>query len=278
VADVVRGGPAPTPRELAHIYRRLVGARLRADWQYRTSFFLFLASQFFVTVLDFAAIAVIFSQVSMLDGWSFAEVAFLFGTTGVAFTLADVFVSEVELASRHIKEGSFDQFLIRPLGPLFLLCCQEFALRRAGRLLQTTTVLVIALFAVDVAWDPAKVVMVPVTILGGFAIFGALWVITSAMAFWTVETQEVANSFTYGGNFITQYPLDVVGDLLRTLLVIIPLAFVNYVPACWILDKPDATGLPSWAAFCSPVVAAISVLVARVVWRAAIRQYRSTGT
>ena len=52
-------------------------------------------------------------------------------------------------------------------------------------------------------------------------------VITSAMAFWTVETQEVANSFTYGGNFITQYPLDVLSDLLRTLLVIIPLAFVN---------------------------------------------------
>ena len=67
-------------------------------------------------------------------------------------------------------------------------------------------------------------------------------------------------------------------DLLRTLLVIIPLAFVNYVPACWILDKPDATGLPSWAAFCAPVVAVITVLVARAVWRAAIRQYRSTGT
>ena len=261
----MRRDGTPTPRELAHIYRRLVGARSVPTGSTARRSSSSSPSQFLVTVLDFAAIAVIFSQVSMLDGWSFAEVAFLFGTTGVAFTLADVFVSQVELASRHIKEGSFDQFLIRPLGPLFQLCCQEFALRRAGRLLQTTAVLVIALFAVDVAWDPAKVVMVPVTILGGFAIFGALWVITSAMAFWTVETQEVANSFTYGGNFITQYPLDVLSDLLRTLLVIIPLAFVNYVPACWILDKPDATGLPSWAAFCAPVVALITVLVARVV-------------
>ena len=31
---------------LPHIYLRLVGARIRADWQYRLSFWLFTASQF----------------------------------------------------------------------------------------------------------------------------------------------------------------------------------------------------------------------------------------
>lgn len=268
----------PSLREHAHIYRHLVGARIRADWQYRTSFFLYLASQFFVTVLDFAAIAVIFSQVSLLDGWTYSEVAFLFATTGVAFTLGDLFISEVELAANHIRLGSFDQFLVRPLGPLFQLCCHEFALRRAGRLLQTSVVLVIALVVVPVGWTPVKGVMVPVMIAAGVAIFGALWVITSSLAFWTTETQEVANSVTYGGNFVTQYPLDVLSGFLRKLLVIIPLAFVNYVPACWILDKPDATGLPSWAAFLSPIVAALTVVVARAVWSTAIREYRSTGS
>ena len=56
--------------ELAFIYRRLAGARIRSDLQYRTSFWLFTLGQFFITFVDFVTIAVIFSQVHDLAGWS----------------------------------------------------------------------------------------------------------------------------------------------------------------------------------------------------------------
>ncbi len=52
------------------VYRRLVGARIRADLQYRTSFFLFLISQTLVAGLDLAVIAVLFTQVDSIAGWS----------------------------------------------------------------------------------------------------------------------------------------------------------------------------------------------------------------
>ena len=86
--------------------------------------------------------------------------------------------------------------------------------------------------------------MVPVTILGGFAIFGALWVITSSIAFWTVETQEVANSFTYGGNFITQYPLDVFERVAAHARRVHRTARVRRTtcPRAWMLDKPTPPG------------------------------------
>ena len=60
--------------------------------------------------------------------------------------------------------------------------------------------------------------------------------------------------------------------------IIVPLAFVNYFPSVYILDKADSFGAPSWFRFMSPVAAALSVLVARIVWRAAIRHYRSAGS
>src|SRR5437870_6367631 len=113
-------------RELAPIYRRLIGARIRTDWQYRLSFVLYTAAQFFVTILDFLTIAVIFHNVPRLAGWSISEVAFLYGTSGLAFGLSDVFVSPVERCALYVKQGTFDQFLIRPLGPLFQLACREF--------------------------------------------------------------------------------------------------------------------------------------------------------
>jgi ABC-2 type transport system permease protein len=103
-ADVVEQRPAlvaerPTLRESLFVYRRMVGARIRADWQFRTSFFLFMLSQAAVAISDFAAIAVIFSAVDDLAGWSGPEVAFLYAISGIGFGLADVVISPVEMTS-----------------------------------------------------------------------------------------------------------------------------------------------------------------------------------
>jgi ABC-2 type transport system permease protein len=264
--------------EVAGIYGRLVAARVRADWQYPTSTILFTLGQFLAAVMDFAAILVLFSRVPALAGWSLYQVLFLYGTAGLSFGLGDLFVSPVEMAATHIKAGSFDQFLLRPVGPLLQLTCEEFAMRRAGKLIQPAATLGIALARLPVVWSDAKVAELVVTIASGTAILSGLWIMTSSLAFWTVETQEVANAFTYGGSFATQYPLDVLGAWLRRLLLFVPLAFINYLPATWLLGRPDALGLPGWARFTSPAVGATTLLAAALIWRSAIRHYRSTGS
>lgn len=262
----------------ALIYRKLLGARIRADWQYRLSFVLFTIGQATSTVLDVLTIAVLFSQVPALAGWSLHEVLFLYATSAVAFGLADTFASPVERASYHIKHGSFDTFLLRPVGPLLQLCSEEFALRRAGKVVQPAVVLGVALTHLPVGWTPLRVVVVVATVASATVIFSALWVLTSSLAFWTVDTQEVANAFTYGGGWISQYPLDVLTGWLRRLTLVIPMAFVNYLPATWLLGRTDAVGVPGWARFLSPAVGLALIAVALSTWRAGIRHYRSTGS
>jgi ABC-2 type transport system permease protein len=267
------------PASTFAVYRRLVGARIRGDWQYRTSFLLFLTGQFLIAGSELAAIGVIFASIDVLAGWSGAEVVLLFALSGVAFGLADLFVSQVEHASTHIKAGTFDQFLVRPMSPLVQLSAAEFAPRRIGRTIQPAVALVVALAILDIDWDPGRIVLVPVTILAATCIFGALWVLTSSVAFWTVETQEMSNAFTYGGSALTAYPVDVLGHWLRRIVVfVIPLAFVAHVPAAHLLGKPLPYGLPAVLVWLTPVVAAAMVAVAGGVWRTAIRHYRSTGS
>lgn len=264
--------------EQATIWRKLVGARIRADWQYRTSFVLFTIAQFLSELLGLVMILVLFANVERLAGWSVAEVSFLYGTSTLAFALGDVFVSEVEFVSIHIRRGSFDGFLLRPVGPLLLLCCQEFAFRRAGKILQAVLVLAIALVAVDVDWDLWRAAMVVEMVVVGFVIFGGIWVIASSVAFWVVEMREVANAFTYGGRFLTNYPFEIFGGALRRLGTVVPLAFISYQPALWVLGRRDPYGSPPWFRFAGPLAAAATVLVARTVWRSGIRHYRSTGS
>jgi ABC-2 type transport system permease protein len=261
------------------VYRRLVGARMRADWQYRTSFFLFLASQTVIAVGDFAVIAAIFTKVDVLAGWSAAEVALLFGLSGVSFGLGDLLISPVENASLRIKTGTFDQFFFRPMGVLWQLCAVDFAARRIGRSIQPLVVLVIALTLVHLDHPLLAVVAVPVTVVSGMVIFSAIWVMTSSVAFWTVETQEFANAFTYGGSLMTSYPVEAFGRWLqRVVIYLVPLAFVAYLPAAGLLGKPLPLGLPAAAAWSSPLVAVVMALVARAVWGTALRHHRSTGS
>ena len=261
------------------VYRTLVGARIRSEWQYRTSFFLFLASQTLVTVLDIAVIVVLFTNVDALAGWTVVEVAVLYGINGTAFGLGDVFVSPVEMAAIHIRRGTFDVFLLRPAGPLLQLIGSEFALRRIGRMAQPVVTLAIVLPLVDVVWRPATILLLLSTVIAGAVIYGAIWVLTSAIAFWTVETQEIASSFTYGGKTLANYPIDVFGAWLRHIVVfLVPVAFVGYVPAAALLGKPLPFGLPPIAGWCSAPVALALALVARTVWTFAVRHYRSTGS
>ena len=261
------------------VYGRLVGARIRSDLQYRTSFLLFLAAQTLVTAGELGAIVVLFSRLDALAGWTVGEVALLYAFSGVAFGIGDLFISQVELASVHIKAGTFDSFLIRPVGALVQLSAIEFAPRRLGRSIMPAIVLVIVLVRLRIDWTPAHVVLVPIAIASGVAIYGAIWVLTSSLSFWTVETQEIANSFTYGGNTLTSYPIDVYGGLLRRIVVfVVPLAFVAYLPAAELLGKPLPYSLPHYVVWFAPVVAAALVAIARAVWLLAIRHYRSTGS
>ena len=265
--------------ELTFIYRRLVGARVRSDLQYRTSFWMFFAGQFLVTFGDFVAIAILFSQVDQLAGWSLAEVAFLYGLTGVSFALADLAISQVESVGERIKLGNFDLLLIRPLGSLFQLAADDFALRRLGKVLQAAVVLTIAITRLDVHWTAWRIALVPITIASATVIFGAVWVATASICFWTVDSRELANTLTYGGNFMTQYPLPIYGVWIRRVMAyVVPLAFVSYFPAVSILGKRDPLHAPTWLGGLAPLVAVLMALVASAIWRTGIRHYRSTGS
>lgn len=264
--------------ETLRIYGQLYRSRVRSQLQYRTSFALQVVGSFGATVLDFLAILVLFSNITSLGGWSLWEVAFLYGATYVPFKTADVFVGKVERLGEWIRTGQFDSLLIRPLGTIGQTITADVDLKQVGGAVQGATVFAIALARVDAEWDPLRVLVLILMLGSGFVIFCSVWIATNAAAFWLVNVREAANAFTYGGGFLTQYPLDLFATWFRRLFVfVIPMAFINYFPSLYILDK-SSRGWPSILRFVSPLVASVTALVAAIVWRAGTRRYTSTGS
>jgi ABC-2 type transport system permease protein len=260
------------------VYRRLIGAQVRSQLQYRASFTLDVVGTFLISFLDFLAVLVLFHNVPRLAGWSVHEVAFLYATSSVAFAFADLVVGHLETLSQRLRTGTFDILLVRPRGTLFQMIASELALRRLGRFAQGFVVFVYALSGTHVHWDAGRAAMLVAMIPAGFVIFAAVWVAGMCVMFWTTEGGEFTNAFTYGGQFLTQYPIDVYSAWLRRFLAyLVPMAFVSYFPALYVLDKEDPLGLPRILQFSSPLIAAASACAAGLIWRAAVRRYRSAG-
>lgn len=251
----------------------------RAAWQYRASLAMLTAAQFLGSGLNFGAIWIVFAHTPALVGFSLPQVMFLYGTASTAFALSDLVVGNTERLGRHVREGTFDVMLIRPASALAQLAADDFSPRRFGRVAQPATVLVIALATVDVHWTVWRGLMVAMMLGCGALIFGAVFVIGAAFQFVAGDAAEVVNAFTYGGDTALQYPLAVYGrDAMRLLTFVIPLAFVNWQPALYVLGRPDPLGLPEAFRFATPVVTAMFCVVAGLVWRTGVRHYRSTGS
>jgi ABC-2 type transport system permease protein len=261
------------------VYLRLVRVQVRGQLQYRTSFALSLTGTFLFTALDFAAILILFQNVSSIAGWTASQVALLYAASSLSFALVDMVVGSLDRLPVMVRDGSFDTLLIRPGPAFFQLLATDFMFRRAGRLLQALLVLVIvAVHFLDITWTPARVGMLLVAVLSGALIMGSVWVVAASVSFWIDEAAEFVNAFTSGAAFLAQYPVEIYTDWLRRLVFfLIPIGFVIYLPASWLLGKPDVSGLPEVFRFASPLVAALAVLVAATVWRLSIRRYRSVG-
>ena len=266
-------------RDGFHTWRRLVGARIRGQLQYRVSFALNTTASFLLTFIDFIVVLVLFSHFEVLDGWTLQQIALLYGLSGIGIAIADMLIGHIDMIHLDIRSGQFDVVLLRPAGTLLQVMSSDLALRRIGRVTQATVVLVYALVVADIEWTPVRVVLIPIGAVCGALIFGATFVLGACLTFWTVGSGEMTNAFTYGGNTMTSYPLNIFGPWLRrTLAFVIPLAFVTYFPGLYLLDKPDPLGFPTVFQFLAPVAALAFAALTGFAWRTSVRHYRSTGS
>ncbi|MDL5201804.1 ABC transporter permease [Streptomyces sp. ALI-76-A] len=252
---------------------------IRSTLAYRVSFAMTVFGTLLVTGLDFVAILLMFSQVDVLGGYTLPEVAFLYGLSATAFGIADLTIGSAGRLGSRVRDGTLDTLLVRPAPVLAQVAADRFALRRLGRITQGALVLGWSLVALDIDWTPGRVLMVPVTLLCGGAIFSAVFVAGAAFQFVAQDASEVQSAFTYGGQTLLQYPPTVFGrELVRGVTFVFPVAFVNWVPASYVLGRPYPLGLPRWAAFTSPLVALACCALAGLAWRTGLRSYRSTGS
>lgn len=260
------------------VWGLLVRASLAGQTAYRFSFAADVVSAGMGAGLDFVEVFAIFHQVRSLGGLTFPEVVLVFSIASIGFALADSLVGAVEGVSKHIRLGTFDVVLLRPLSVLVQLAVSDLQLRRFGRLATALVPLAVVLPRLAVDWTPARVLMLALAPVVATVVFGSLMVAAGGLSFWLVEGTEVTSALTYGSAYLAEWPTGVLSTVLaRFFTFVVPAAFAGYLPALAILGKPDPGGLPGWLPWLAPVVAVLTAGAAALVWRAGVRHYVGAG-
>ncbi len=248
--------------------------------QYPASFLMLTTGQFTITFVEFIGLYALFRRFGQIDGWTIGQVAVFYGVVSISFAIADSISRGFDaFGTDFVKNGAFDRILLRPRAAALQLLGHELRLTRGGRLLQGLLVLAIATNLSAVDWNASKLLLLLAAVVGGTALFLGILLLQATLAFWTIESLEIANTLTYGGVEAAQYPLDIYSRYFRDFLIyIVPFGCVSYFPVERLLGHPDRMGAPNWMLDVSPIVGFLFLALSLGIWRFGVRHYTSTGS
>lgn len=260
-------------------YFHLWKAYTKSQMSYQVSYRYEMIGMAMMTVLHILSIYFLFDKFNQIGGWNFWEVVYLYGLTAVCLGIAQMMSSGLSYVPQFVRTGEFDRYLLRPLSPLLHILPHAFALHRIGRVVQGFLALVFALYMSEGQITGMSLVIVSLTLLSTTLVFFSLFIMSATCSFWTVQSSEVFNAFTYGGMEMSKFPVAIYQPWLRNLfLFIIPVGFVTYFPSVALFQKNEPLGFPQHIYVFSPIVAGIFFFLSIRFWNFGLKHYQSTGS
>ena len=132
------------------IYLKTIKMHLKSALEYKKSFILTTIATFLLTFLITISIYLLFEKFGNIEGWSFYDVAIIFGIIMFAFASVEMFARGFDHFHNAVREGDFDRLLLKPAGLLPQVASYEFEPSKLGRMIQSLIVLVIAICNIEV--------------------------------------------------------------------------------------------------------------------------------
>lgn len=266
--------------ESISMYGKLLRIAIKSITQFRADFLLGIAGILAMNGVNLLAIGVILGRFHDLAGWTVWEIVFLYGVWMTGNSLYSLLFVHLADLDEYIVEGVFDKFLIRPLSPFLQLLTVEVNINGFADVIFGLASLGLAIANLNLHFDVGQWLFLGVMLVSGALIETGITLALSSVAFWTSRSQSLVYTVNQvNWNMTQQYPLEMFGNGFRVLVTcFIPVAFINYYPARWLLAKTDPGDPWYFLSFLSPVVAGLLLLIAVWVWRKGLRQYNSTGS
>jgi ABC-2 type transport system permease protein len=241
--------------------------------QYRVDFFVQLGMSLFWSATALVPLLVLFSQRATVAGWTADEALVV---TGFFMALKGILLGAIQPALsnvvEHIRKGTLDFLLLKPVDAQFLLSTSKLDL---SRIADVAAGLGLSAYATHAAGARPSLLDIGLSLLVlscAVTILYALWIMVVSLSFRVVKIDNL--SYLILSTFdAARFPASVFRGVLAIIFTfVIPLALMTTYPALALLAKLEAHQVAT-----ALLVAAAFLVAARAVWLRSIRFYTGAG-
>lgn len=242
---------------------------------YRADFLIDSAGVITALAVQLTFLAVLYSKIRTLAGWSFDQLLLIHGFSLIPLGLFNLISPNLwAFSERYLVEGRFDRVLLRPVNPLFQVLFEQFNVPALNEIILGIALLVTAAARLGLEPTVMDFVAFPVLAVSGALVYLGIFVALTALSFW-FEDRLGVGAPVYNMIRFARYPVTIYHPAVRALLSwVIPFAFAAFYPATKFLRVSD------FAVFVwlTPVMGVACLALAIMVFRQGMKRYTSTGS
>ncbi len=256
------------------LWKVFVANSLALELEYRAAFIGQIVIAITQTAWQLVAIWVFFVHRDHLGTWTMWEAVIVLGLY-IFFdgTIEMFFRPNLERIVEHVRLGTMDFILLKPIDSQFLATTRHIHFRHVGDVVAGLGVAVYALWRLNVEPRLMSIAAFIVLLFAGGIILYSLLLVLVTFSFWFVNVTnaiELIWSVYEAGRF----PIDIYPQGIRWVLTfVIPIAFITTVPAEALLGR-----ISPRSALTAMMMAVFSLIVSSLFWRYATKHYTSASS
>lgn len=229
-------------------------------------------------ILGFATIKFVVEQFGEINGWSYGQLAFLYGISVISHALSMIFFVQGWFMGFYVIEGDFDRFLTRPLSVLYQFFFTNINVFGLTDLIPGILVFVYGCVKTGFSFTVLNVVGIIVMLIGATLIRGGIYILLGSTSFWTKSANDFGQFTQEIFDKTTMYPISMYPEAMQLILTfVIPIGWVSFYPASELLGIEHAFSTGGMGIWITLAVGIVTMLIAGLVFKIGMRRYESAG-
>lgn len=261
-------------KHLLRVWLANVRTGLVREMEFRVNFYSGLIRQIMWLASFVLLIHVIYLNTDALAGWTQGQALTLLALSRIIEGLSDAFFNRnIGNLPEAVNSGKFDYYLTKPLPAQFHTAFHRFKFLDLGNFMNGAVLLIYAAIIEPSTHSLAAWLTFLLLACLGIVIYYSLLITLVSVTFFL----ERFDSFIAISQLISEpltVPFDIFPPGTKTVLTyLLPIAFIVFVPAQALTGR-----LHIWQVPVAILIAAVTLLIANLVWRAGLRRYSSASS